>query len=58
MTSLTNFRHNYHVRPYTQISTAPSQQQCEAYSLVLLDIFKAENYYCFYHSLIYFSKEE
>ena len=27
-----------------QISPAPSQQQCEPYSLVLLDIFKAENY--------------
>ena len=41
-----------------QISAAPSQQRCEPYSLVLLDIFKAENYYCCYHSLIYFSKGE
>ena len=57
MTSLTNFCHNYHVTP-SRNKRRTFSTVGKLYSMVLFDIFKAENYHCCYHSLIYFSKGE
>ena len=54
MTSLTNFCYNYHVTPSSNKRRTLSTIVRSAF----IGIVKAENYYCCYHSLIYFSKGE
>ena len=56
-TSLNNFCHDYHVTPSSNKRRTLSTT-VRSVLLVSLNIFKAENYYCCYHSLIYFSKGE
>ena len=55
-TSLNNFCHDYHVTP----SSNKRRTLSTTVRSVLLGIVivKAENYYCCYHSLIYFSEGE